>query len=147
MSFNIKFYYNRSDERQIFKDIIDGETLTGVLRDSSSIINPVIVFESDAVLRYNFCYIPQFQRYYFIRNVECYRNQLWIVTMECDVLMSFKNDIANCQVVVDKQTMSINGDEYIDDGSLVSDNYMFNTVYDYFNGFNENPTFILITAG
>ena len=147
MSFNVKFYYNRSDERQVFKDIIEGETLSGTLRDSSSIISPVIVFESDAILRYNFCYIPQFRRYYFIRNVESYRNQLWIVTMECDVLMSFKNDIANCQVVVDKQTMPENGDEYIDDGSLVADNYMFNTVYNFANGFNQNPTYILITAG
>lgn len=147
MSFDVKFYYNRSDERQVFKDIIEGETLSGTLRDSSSIISPVIVFESDAILRYNFCYISQFRRYYFIRNVESYRNQLWIVTMECDVLMSFKNDIANCQVVVDKQTMPENGDEYIDDGSLVADNYMFNTVYNFAYGFNQNPTYILITAG
>lgn len=144
----INFYYNQSDERQIYKNLINGRTYNGVLREGCSIVNPVIMFENEDVMRFNFCYIPEFQRYYFVREIETFRNNLWIVHMECDVLMSFKNDIANCQVVVDKQTMFENGDEYIDDGSLVADNYMFNTVYNFTgNGFNENPTFILITAG
>lgn len=147
MSFNVKFYYNKSDERQIYKELTGETVIPGTLRDESSIISPVIMFESEDIMRFNFCYIPRFQRYYFIRNVESYRDGLWVVTMECDVLMSFKNDIAKCQVVVDKQTMTENGDEYIDDGSLVADNYMFNTVYPFSNGFNENPTYILITAG
>lgn len=143
----VQFSYNRSDERQIFKELDTGITLEGYLREDSSIINPVIMFKSDSVMRYNFCYIPQWQRYYFVRDINSYRNGVWIVTMECDVLMSFKNDIANFEVVVDKQTMDENGDEYIDDGSLVSDNYMFNRVYNFSHGFNENPTYILICAG
>ena len=61
--------------------------------------------------------------------------------------MSFKNDIANFQVVFDKQTMGENGDEYIDDGSLVCENVMFNRVYNFARGFNNTPEYILITAG
>ena len=122
----VKFYYNKSDERQIFKELVDGVTLEGNLRDSSSIISPTIMFTSEEVMRYNFCYIPQWQRYYFVRDIQSYRNNLYVVSLECDVLMSFKGDIANFQVVVDKQTMSENGDEYIDDGSLVCENVMFN---------------------
>ena len=36
----VKFFYNKSDERQIFKELVDGVTLEGNLRDSSSIIYP-----------------------------------------------------------------------------------------------------------
>lgn len=143
----IVFSYNTSDERQIFKNLVDDLTLEGSLRDSSSIISPTILVESSAVLRFNFCYIPQFQRYYFVRNVESIRTNLYLVSLECDVLMSFKGDIANFQVVVDKQTMDSNGDEYIDDGSLVCDNYMFNRIYNFARGFNNSPEYILITAG
>ena len=143
----VQFFYNKSDERQIYKELIPGETLNGTLREESSLINPIILFQSDSVMKYNFMYIPEWNRYYFIRGKESYRNHLYYITAEVDVLMSFKNDIANCQVVIDKQTMPENGDEYIDDGSLVSDNYMFNRVYNFSNGFNENPTYILICAG
>ena len=143
----VQLSYNQSDERQIFKELTPGVTLEGVLRDGSSIISPVITFQSAAVMRYNFAYIPEWQRYYFIRNVEVVRNGLYKVEFETDVLMSFKNDIANFQVVIDKQTEDHNGDEYIDDGSLVVDNLMFNRVYNFSNGFNNYPEYILITAG
>ena len=45
----VKFSYNKSDERQIFKTLVDGVTLEGTLRDASSIISPVIMFTSDEV--------------------------------------------------------------------------------------------------
>lgn len=143
----VQFSYNKSDERQIFKELVNGITLNGSLRDDSSVISPSILFESSDVMRYNFCYIPAWQRYYFVRNVKSVRTNLYLVELECDVLMSFKNDIANFEVVVDKQTMTQNGDEYIDDGSLVCDNYMFNRVYNFSTGFNNTPEYILITAG
>lgn len=143
----VVFSYNKSDERQIFKDLVTGETMEGALRDASSIISPTIAFKSSSVMKYNFCYIPAWKRYYFVRDVVSYRNDIYVVSCECDVLMSFKNDIANFEVVVDKQTMGSNGDEYIDDGSLVCDNYMFNRVYNFARGFNNTPQYILITAG
>lgn len=143
----VQFSYNKSDERQIFKELVNGITINGSLRDDSSIISPSILFESADVMRYNFCYIPEWQRYYFVRNIKSIRTNIYLVELECDVLMSFKNDIANFEVVVDKQTMAKNGDEYIDDGSLVCDNYMFNRVYNFSTGFNNSPEYILITAG
>ena len=143
----VKFSYNKSDERQIFKTLVDGVTLEGTLRDASSIISPTIMFTSEEVMRYNYCYIPEWQRYYFVKDIQSYRNNLYVVYLECDVLMSFKNDIANFQVVVDKQTMEENGDEYIDDGSLVADNYTFKSVYNFNKGFNDHGEYILITAG
>lgn len=143
----LQFYYNLSDERQIYKKLSSPLTLTGTLRDESSVMNPKILVKSDTPLRYNFCYIPEWNRYYFVREITSYRNDLYIVSLEVDVLMSFKNDIALLQVVVDKQTEFNNGDEYIDDGSLVVNANMFTRVYNFTFGFNDSPEYILITAG
>jgi hypothetical protein len=143
----IKLYYNSSDNRCIKKNITDEFLISGTLRESTSIVNPEITVVSINPLRYNYCYIPLLQRYYYINNVISEKNGVWKLIMEVDPLMSFKNDILALKVVVSKQSSADNGDEYIDDGSLVTDNLMFKTVYNFANGFNNNSEYILITAG
>lgn len=141
------FYYNLSDDRVINKNIITPTPLDGVVRDDVSIMNPVIRFENDDVIRFNYAYIPEFERYYSITDKTCYRQGIWDVSFAVDVLMSFRNDIMSLTVVADKQSMDENGDEYIDDGSLVTDNLMFSRVVNFPVGFNEDPEYILIVAG
>lgn len=143
----VQFYYNQSDARQINKVLVAGETFEGQARDEVNVINPIVIFDTPDILPYNYAYIPEFQRYYTIADKNAYREGLFEVTFDVDVLMSFRQDIFNMSAVVDKQTMPINGDEYIDDSSLVADNVQFVQVFDYPNGFNENPEYILITAG
>lgn len=143
----ILFYNNMSDSRKINKELIAGDICEGQLRDSVSIMNPVVRVEADGIIRYNYAYIPEFQRYYTITDRTCVREDIWDITMEVDVLMSFRNDIINLQAIVDKQSSDIIGDEYIDDGSLVADNVMFTTVYPFTSGFNSTGEYILITAG
>lgn len=146
----VQFFYNASDDRVINKHLLttqEENTFTGVPRDEVSVMNPIIRFEDDAVLRYNYAYIPELQRYYSIVDRTAYRQGVWDVTFAVDVLMSFRSDISDLYVVVDKQSMSANGDEYIDDGSLVSENVMFQTVYEFLDGFNDQGEYILITAG
>lgn len=141
------FYYNASDDRVINKTLVGGATFTGVPVGEANIMSPVIRFESDSILRYNYAYIPELQRYYAISSITCYRDGLWDVDFAVDVLMSFRGDIMTLSVIVDKQTMPENGDEYIDDGSLVTDNVMFTRVHEFEGGFNNYPEYILITAG
>ena len=143
----LKLYHNASDNRCITKVIKDEITITGTLREETSIMNPVITIKRTDPVRYNYAYIPEFKRYYFINNVESIRNGIWKLHLEVDPLMSFKGDILALNVVVEKQSMKSNGDEYIDDGSLVTDNVMFKNVYNFTNGFNNTGEYILITAG
>lgn len=143
----IKFYNNMSDNRCIRKKLLSEFSLSGNLRDSCSIMYPVITIENSSVMRYNYAYIPEFRRYYFIKNITSFRTNLWTVEFEVDPLMSFKGDILAMQVVVDKQSSESIGDEYIDDGSLVTDNYTFKSIYNFADGFNDRGEYILITAG
>lgn len=143
----VVFYYNVSDDRTINKTLIDGAAFTGVVRGEISVMNPIVRFDNPGVLRYNYAYIPELQRYYSIVDRTAYREGLWDISFDVDVLMSFKNDISNLNVVVDKQSSGEIGNEYIDDGSLVTDNVMFQTVYNFLDGFNDTGEYILITAG
>lgn len=145
----VRFYYNASDDRVINKQLLQtsGNKFEGVPRDEISVMNPIIRFESDEILRFNYAYIPSLQRYYSVVDRTAYRQGVWDVTFTVDVLMSFRADISDLSVVVDKQSMIENGDEYIDDGSLVSENVMFQSIYEFPAGFNNTGEYILITAG
>lgn len=147
----VQFMYNYSDARVINKVLAtDGDGIgvfEGQARDAINIMAPTIVFDTNAILRYNYAYIPELQRYYSVNSITATYDNLYAVSFEVDVLMSFRNHILQLPVIVDKQSMPENGDEYIDDSSLIADNVMFTTVYNYPNGFNDTPEFILITAG
>lgn len=141
------FYYNASDDRVINKTLVGGDSFVGTPRDEVDVMTPVIRFENSEILRYNYAYIPELQRYYVVNSVNAYREGIWDVSFSVDVLMSFRGDIMTLSVIVDKQTMPENGDEYIDDGSLVTDNVMFTRLHQFESGFNDYPEYILITAG
>ena len=143
----LNLYYNTSDNRTINKTLTPGLTISGNLREESSIIKPIITIQSDNVIRENYLYIPEYQRYYYITGKESVRTGIWRIHMEVDPLMSFKRDVLALTVVVSKQSAITNGNEYIDDGSLVTDNQLFKTVYKFAEGFNDNAQYILITAG
>lgn len=145
----VRFYYNQSDDRVINKVLAEDENniFDGVPRGEVSVMNPVIRFEDDRILRYNYAYIPSLQRYYSVVDRTAYRQSVWDITFSVDPLMSFRRDIMDLYVVVDKQSMASNGNEYIDDGSLVSENVMFQTIYEFPAGFNDHGEYILITAG
>ena len=136
-----------SDDRQINKELSLPLDITGELRQETSISTPIIRVYSADVLRYNYCYIEDFRRYYYISSIDAVSNEIYDVTLRVDVLMSFRGDITQLYCIVSKQTDVENGDEYIDDSSLVTDNLMFSTVYTFPNGFLDSPEYILITAG
>lgn len=143
----IRLYNNVSDNRTIRKKLLNQFSLSGTLRDSCRLLGPVINIESSNVLRFNYAYIPDFQRYYFVKEITNLRKNIWTLELEVDPLMSFKGDILALQVVVDKQSSDSIGDEYIDDGSLVADNNTFTSIYNLSKGFNDHGEYILITAG
>lgn len=143
----IQLMYNLSDARCINKQLVDPTSYQGQMRDEVSIMNPVVMIEVESIPRYNYAYIPELQRYYMVDDITVYRDGLIYVTLSVDVLMSFKRDILSSIAVVDKQAMRENGDEYIDDGSLVTDNLMFTTITEYSAGFNDSVEYVLIVAG
>lgn len=142
----IKFYYNSSEKNKINKSISRELTMDGNLRDECSVINPTILVEHSNLSNYNYVYIPEFKRYYFITEMTIVRNNLWRISLKVDVLESFKSDILNLSCIVDKQQYENYGNN-IDDGSYINKADSFVEIANYPNGFNSSGEFILITAG
>ncbi len=96
----IKLYKTPSEVNKVTKVLNDELSLTGELRESSSVITPIIKIEDDDLTDYNYAYIPEFGRYYFITNITSVRNDLWEVAMRVDVLMTYADEIkANTAVI------------------------------------------------
>lgn len=143
----VKFYYNQSDSRVINKVILLDKVLEGVPVGSIDMMNPSIRFSSKSPIFSNYAYIEEFHRYYTVASKTLERKDVYVFEFEEDVLMSFRGDIWKSLAVVDKQSERSIGDEYIDDGSLVTENMRVPSVLNFANGFNQSPEYILITAG
>lgn len=114
MAFNIVFYQNTAEPNRVDKTsyLTSIETLTGTLREPSSIINPSITIQRTNVPNYNYAYIAQFNRYYFIapNGITSVGKNLWKIDLQCDVLMSYKTAIGNLSAVVGRQENNYNAD-------------------------------------
>lgn len=123
--------------------------LEGSLREATSAINIEILIEKTNPLayNYNYMYIEEFGRYYYINDIKSFRNKLWIISATVDVLMSFSTDILSATAIIDKAQSENISNLYLDDGSFVMDSRKYNNVIEFPSGLNENGSYILICAG
>lgn len=99
---DIILYYNKSEKNKIDKDIEEIISLAGNFRDSVSILKPRIVIELDYLIDFNYIYIEHVHRYYFVNNIVCIRNNIYLIECSVDVLMSYKNDIMKQSAFVER---------------------------------------------
>lgn len=143
----IIFYYNTSEKNKIGKTLINAFETNCTLKSECKITEPEIVVECESLVGYNFCYIPDFKRYYFINEMTSVRNGIWRIALSVDVLESYKIEILNLVCIVDKQNSGSLSSNYIDDGSYVNEVKNKIEVLNFPSGFNESADFILVTAG
>lgn len=109
MSFNIQLMNNQEELNKISKNPSTVMTLSGALREESSIIDPVIMIEYNGTLtNVNYMYIPEFHRYYFITKIDSVRTNLWRVCGHCDVLKTYAQGILGCDCVVARNQNKFN---------------------------------------
>ena len=143
----IKLYKTSSPRKKLVKELSDGITLVGTLRAQSSVMSPTFTVQDTAVVGYNYCYIPDFGRWYYINGIDALRSNLYELSLGIDVLMTYAADIRNNYAIVDKVENFGEAFNYINDGSWVNTNRMKQSIINFANGFNDNGEFILITAG
>ena len=143
----IKLYKTSSPRKKLVKDLTDGITLVGTLRAQSSVMSPTFTVQDTAVVGYNYCYIPDFGRWYYINGIDALRSNLYELSLGIDVLMTYAAQIRNNYAIVDKVESLGAAYNYINDGSWVNTNRMKQSIINFPTGFNDNGEFILITAG
>lgn len=69
------------------------QTFQCVLKEATSILNPVIQLEYQGFPDWNYCYISEFHRYYYISDVVSITAWIWELSCEVDVLATYSNEI------------------------------------------------------
>ena len=139
----ILLYKTTNANNDLNKTISDKVELVGALRDSSSIIAPNILIQSKPI-GYNYAYIPEFGRYYYIKNITAFRKGAFVVDLKCDVLMSFKEEILNMSGIVSRLT---SGDEYANRDIKTKCLETHRKIVFENTPFTANGTYILIAQG
>ena len=104
-TFDINLYKNSAEPNKVDKtaDLSTVGTISGVLRQECSLINPEIIIQYDKPPDFNYCYIANFGRYYYVGNPISVRQNLWRLILHCDVLMSHKPQILNLTARIARQ--------------------------------------------
>ena len=143
----IKLYKTSSPRKKLVKELSDRITLIRTLRAQSSVMSPTFTVQDTAVVGYNYCYIPDFGRWYYINGIDALRSNLYELSLGIDVLMTYAAEIRKNYAIIDKVENFGSAYNYINDGSWVNTNRMKQSIINFPTGFNDNGEFILITAG
>lgn len=109
-TFNIELYQNSAEVNRVDKGqhLAPVGSLIGALREECSMLTPSIVYQSESVPTFNYVYIPIFNRYYFVTSLSSVSKNIWRMELNCDVLMTYKNEILLLQGVVGRQEIDFN---------------------------------------
>ena len=94
MAINVNFYQLAKKENSTLQPTGSGNSYTCVLKDSCSIENPEIELNAKPTNWYNYAYIADFNRYYYVTNWSYFRG-IWTAELKVDVLASFKTTIGS----------------------------------------------------
>lgn len=119
-----------------------------VLKDGTSVENPVLLLNTSNISGCNYMYIQDFGRYYFINDVVSVRNGLWEVHGHVDVLKTYSSGIKGCTATLKRQENLFN--MYLDDPEFKTYNKS-QIVTKMFSGasgpLNKDMKYILVVAG
>ena len=100
----IIFYKVSDSDNTINKTLLSPKTENLTLRKRVDISTPELILKFDeTIFDYNYCYIPELERYYFMRSIDSVNNQLWKVGLEIDVLETYKAIILSSNAAFRKQ--------------------------------------------
>ena len=96
----VKFFNNKSDKRNLIKNITEIKTVSATAKGDISVISPVLIVNFTDMTDINYCYISELKRYYYIKNFTYLTGKRIQLNLEIDVLMSYANEIKALKVNV-----------------------------------------------
>lgn len=142
---DINLYQNKSDDRVVNKSLDAVATLTACdMKRDSSIITPVFLL-SGAVSDFadvNYCYVPDFLRYYYITDIQTAGAGMVQITCRVDVLMSFSAAFIERDAIVERNENEFN--LMLDDSQFHLYSNPIIITRNFTSGFS-NPVYVVTT--
>lgn len=97
-------------------------TLSGYLKDNSSVLTPIIDVQSaTSLVGYNYAYIDAFSRYYFV-SIDSVSNTLWTLRLKVDTIYTYHTYIENTGAYIERTEASSIYSTLIEDDMLTFKN-------------------------
>lgn len=96
----LKIYNNNSNGNVINKNITLIKEIDFNLKSDNSILQPILILKN--YTEGNYCYIEEFNRYYYINDVRVLKGGLFELHLNVDVLMTYKDIIINNPITTKK---------------------------------------------
>lgn len=146
----VKFYNTSSDPLQLSKYLTGELVLSNVeITENIDIENPTFLLDLTAAkMAKNFAYVPEWGKYYFIREPQIINGNHVEISGSIDPLMSNRSAILNAQIIADRSASSY--ENYMEDG-MVSDSGKIVTkirkLPTVFNTQSATNNYVLILGG
>lgn len=105
--FTINLYTINKRDNSTKRPSGDGASFSCNIKSESSIIAPLIELDTNPI-GYNYAYISAFNRYYHITDVT-YNSGIWLLSLKCDVLATYKDVIGSTSLYVLRSSASFDG--------------------------------------
>ena len=137
------FYKYDGIKNKINKTLENGLTVNDVIiQNDFDITNfDLLIKNSNFSSKYNYCFIQDLERYYYIDSVEKMNGTIYKIRVSVDVLKSFSSQIKNINAII---TKSENPDNNFVDCEK-SENYT-SEVINLTDNFNHSGNLILVTS-
>lgn len=147
MGISVKLMHNSSPVEKIGKALDAGPEFTCDLKADTSVLKPTIVLQTASSLAgFNYMYIPDFNRYYFIGDIVSKNNVIWEVSGHVDVLETYKQQILSNTAILKRQQNKFN--TYLNDERWPVYTYDDVITFRFSNsGFKKGLEYLLVVAG
>lgn len=145
-SITIDLYNVSDDNEKVNKTLGTAKEFTNCsIKEQTDITNITLRIQTtDNLSAYNYVYVSEYGRYYFINRLETTPTGFWVLSCRCDVLMSFADQILNLRGTVTRSESLYNG--YLNDSEYKSLAYRDVYTLAFPNEVN-NDSLILLTIG
>lgn len=89
----IDFYNYTGRENTVNKTLTDPTVTEGLLRDTVNVLQPILKLKHTGVFGFNYCYIRELSRYYFVTNYTVVDNNHLELHLKIDVLKTYADEI------------------------------------------------------
>lgn len=146
----VSFYKTASDKFEVNKSLtLVKENVDCELKLPTNLRQPMlIVSDPEIVAQYaqlNYARIPNFGRYYYVSTPTVGYNDILTLTLDCDVLMSFKAGINQAEAILDRQESEAN--LYFNDNEFYALNKETLNTVKFPNSLDKTGSLIMIVQG
>lgn len=149
MAYTLNCYVNNDENIVVNKTLGQSFDLTCQMKYGLNVRQPVVVLAPNMPLTqfsdYNYFYIPELSRYYYKTDIKGVSNNLIELSLDCDLLMSFKDEFLLSDCIVERNETK--GNVYIADSMYPIESRTNVVTKKFPNALSNTASMVLITIG